>query len=1011
MKRILTFFILLSASILVKAQAPDSINYQAIARNSAGVELGGRTLSIRFILHQGSATGPHLMTDIHATVTTNPFGLFTTYIGSGTDSNSIAGINWASVGAVFLEVDVDTTGGASNWITMGTTQLMSVPYALFAAHSLSGPIGPTGLQGPAGPTGTTGPTGNAGTNGTNGGAGPTGPTGSQGVVGNNGPTGPTGATGPQDTNGFVGPTGPTGTAGTNGVTGPTGADGVTGATGATGTAGTNGTNGTNGVTGPTGATGTAGTNGTNGTNGATGATGATGTAGTNGATGATGATGTAGTNGTNGSNGATGPTGATGTAGTNGTNGTNGVTGPTGATGTAGTNGTNGSNGVTGPTGATGTAGTNGTNGTNGVTGPTGATGTAGTNGTNGTNGATGPTGATGATGASGIAGVTGLTGATGTTGVTGPTGALYWTLAPNGKDIYNVNLKNNGNVIIGEGNPAAYTFNLQVYDSNGKGGAYFKTINGAPTNATLQLDNAGTKQALLINNNATSNNDAVTISNNANAGYALNVYNTSATTTYPSINVTAYSSAPALYAYNNGSGNAAFFNSGAAGNTQPIVYIQNGANNSNGLSVLNIAAGNNSPAISSTTQGTASAGQFQIINSSSGSYAVYGTTNGNTGSPAGIAGNYSGTSNAGVGVLGTSGTNGYAGLFQIGVGSNPSSSLQVFNYALGAAGNFIINSSSNTNPAVNATTNGTGSAGYFQINNTASANSALFATSNGNSGAALNAQYTGSGTAYAGYFSNSGAGYSGYFTSTGSASGIYSNISGTGAYAVQGYVTGQNAEAGSFTISNGSNGLPALYATSNGTGNAANFNNNTTLSPTLLVQNFAASGKAIKILDGNQGDGKVLVSDVSGNGTWASTPAPIVYGGLDWNNTNVTTTATPLNITNVGPNLSYTKIYTNTKVIIHVNTRIYSGSAWGGGASGVYYDIRIDGIPAAVSTKHVTFTANTTEYVVFDAIFTGITSGVHTITLNGYTNTGTATAVFVDPGGWGGAILVNEEF
>src|SRR6185437_7623701 len=267
MKRILTFFILLSASILVKAQAPDSINYQAIARNSAGVELGGRTLSIRFILHQGSATGPHLMTDIHATVTTNPFGLFTTYIGSGTDSNSIAGINWASVGAVFLEVDVDTTGGASNWITMGTTQLMSVPYALFAAHSLSGPIGPTGLQGPAGPTGTTGPTGNAGTNGTNGGAGPTGPTGSQGVVG------------------FVGPTGPTGTAGTNGVTGPTGADGVTGATGATGTAGTNGTNGSNGVTGPTGATGTAGTNGTNGSNGVTGPTGATGTAGTNGTNG------------------------------------------------------------------------------------------------------------------------------------------------------------------------------------------------------------------------------------------------------------------------------------------------------------------------------------------------------------------------------------------------------------------------------------------------------------------------------------------------------------------------------------------------------------------------------------------------------------------------------------------------------------------------------------------------------------------------------------------------------
>jgi hypothetical protein len=358
MKRIFNLIIVLSFTMIGYAQAPEKMSYQSVVRNTSGNLLANTAIGLRISVLQGSSTGTPVYVETQNT-TTNVNGLMTIEIGSGTvSSGNFSTISWGS-SSYYLKVEIDPAGGTTYSIS-GASQLLSVPYALYAKSS--------GTGGTAGATGATGATGAAGTNGA------------------------------------TGATGATGAAGTNGTNGTNGATGATGATGAAGT------NGTNGATGATGATGAAGTNGTNGATGATGATGAAGTNGTNGATGATGATGAAGTNGTNGTNGATGATGATGAAGTNGTNGTNGATGATGATGAAGTNGTNGTNGATGATGATGAAGTNGTNG---ATGATGATGSAGTNGTNGS------TGATGATGATGI----GSTGATGATGATGPAG------------------------------------------------------------------------------------------------------------------------------------------------------------------------------------------------------------------------------------------------------------------------------------------------------------------------------------------------------------------------------------------------------------------------------------------------------------------------------------------------------------------------------------------------------------------------------------------------------------
>ena len=253
------------------------IPYQGIARNSSGNELVNTSIGLEITIHQ--TTNSNAVYKERWTVTTNQFGLFNINIGTSTMvvQGNFANIPW-SQGPFFLEVGLDPAGG-SNYTSLGTTQFLSVPYALYSAISGNGPPGATGPTGPSGPQGATGPGGLSGA------TGPAGPSGSPG------PTGPIGATGPQGLNGATGPTGLTGA---NGPTGPTGSIGATGPAGPTGTAGATGPTGltgANGSTGPTGSIGATGPAGPSGTPGATGPTGLTGAIGPTGPTGITGATG------------------------------------------------------------------------------------------------------------------------------------------------------------------------------------------------------------------------------------------------------------------------------------------------------------------------------------------------------------------------------------------------------------------------------------------------------------------------------------------------------------------------------------------------------------------------------------------------------------------------------------------------------------------------------------------------------------------------------------------------
>ena len=222
----------LLSSFLFAQNTPQGFNYQGVARNGAGTVVTNSSIGMRFSLHNNAANGTVVYSEIK-TITTDQYGVFSLVIGSGTPvQGTFNSVNWGN-GNKYLQVEMDPKGG-NNYVDMGTTQLMSVPYALFAA---AGNTGPTGPQGPIGNTGATGPQGVVGA------------TGPQGPIGNTGATGPIG---PQGQTGLTGATGPQGPIGNTGATGPIGAQGPIGLTGATGPQGPIGSTGPAGPTGPQG---------------------------------------------------------------------------------------------------------------------------------------------------------------------------------------------------------------------------------------------------------------------------------------------------------------------------------------------------------------------------------------------------------------------------------------------------------------------------------------------------------------------------------------------------------------------------------------------------------------------------------------------------------------------------------------------------------------------------------------------------------------------------------------
>jgi hypothetical protein len=130
MKKLLTITAILLCNYLI-AQVPQALNYQAVARTADGVIIPTQNIGVRFSILDGSVTGTTLYSETH-TVITNSYGLFTLSIGKGIPvTSTFASINWASGIDKFLKVEIAPAGG-SNYQLQGTTQLLSVPYALYA---------------------------------------------------------------------------------------------------------------------------------------------------------------------------------------------------------------------------------------------------------------------------------------------------------------------------------------------------------------------------------------------------------------------------------------------------------------------------------------------------------------------------------------------------------------------------------------------------------------------------------------------------------------------------------------------------------------------------------------------------------------------------------------------------------------------------------------------------------------------------------------------------------------
>lgn len=127
MKKLITLLALI-ITITINAQAPQGFNYQATVRNSAGALITNQNVLFKFNIMLNSQTSLPVYSETHQ-APTDDLGQVNLTVGQGTPTiGSFASINWAN-GTYYLGIELNTGSG---FVVMGTTQLLSVPYALYA---------------------------------------------------------------------------------------------------------------------------------------------------------------------------------------------------------------------------------------------------------------------------------------------------------------------------------------------------------------------------------------------------------------------------------------------------------------------------------------------------------------------------------------------------------------------------------------------------------------------------------------------------------------------------------------------------------------------------------------------------------------------------------------------------------------------------------------------------------------------------------------------------------------
>jgi hypothetical protein len=138
MKTLYSILLLMLISTLAYSQAPEAFNYQAVIRNSAGDILANSQVAVQVSMLQDTETGTAVYVE-RFNPTTNDYGLIALKLGMGNvQSGTFSTIDWGAH-SYYIKIEVDPNNGTA-FTSMGTSQLLSVPYAMYAAGGPPGEI-------------------------------------------------------------------------------------------------------------------------------------------------------------------------------------------------------------------------------------------------------------------------------------------------------------------------------------------------------------------------------------------------------------------------------------------------------------------------------------------------------------------------------------------------------------------------------------------------------------------------------------------------------------------------------------------------------------------------------------------------------------------------------------------------------------------------------------------------------------------------------------------------------
>ncbi len=170
-----------------------------------------------------------------------------------------------------------------------------------------------------------------------------------------------------------------------------------------------------------------------------------------------------------------------------------------------------------------------------------------------------------------------------------------------------------------------------------------------------------------------------------------------------------------------------------------------------------------------------------------------------------------------------------------------------------------------------------------------------------------------------------------------------------------------------------------------------------------------AVGAQALKIEDGTQGVGKILVSDVNGNASWKAQLSNYFSAG----SLNTLFKTANNGDSELDRYVTFTTDAVQSTIEVSLNTRAYSGifSTAAPPATIIYFEVRLDGQVTPLSNKAAITASNSTEFISIFAVFKNVPLGPHNVSVWIKTDNGTADGVMLDPGGLGGNMIVKETY